>query len=112
MGKTRNIRSVFPLKDKNGYKSYVIFKRDYSWGTRYIGETKRNVEVSSIIQLKVQNHRHTEAMSTTVLHGLSIQMLHKLDMVSHRAINDIMQTPLEEVHVLFFSVCCIVFDSS
>ena len=43
--KTRNIRSLFPLKDKNDYKSRVIYKGDCSCGSRYIGETRRNVEV-------------------------------------------------------------------
>ena len=43
--KTRNIRSLFPLKDKNDYKSCVIFEGDYSCGSRYIGENKRNAEV-------------------------------------------------------------------
>ena len=43
--KTRNIRSLFPLKDKNDYKSCVIYKGDCSCGSRYIGETKRNAEV-------------------------------------------------------------------
>ena len=43
--KTRNIRSLFPLKDKNDYKSCVIYKRYCSCGSRYIGETKRNAEV-------------------------------------------------------------------
>ena len=33
-------------------------------------------------------------------------------MVSHRAINDIMQTPKKEVHFFFFLVCCIIFDCS
>ena len=33
-------------------------------------------------------------------------------MVSHRAINYIMQTPKKEVHFFFFSVCCIVFNCS
>ena len=33
-------------------------------------------------------------------------------MVSHRAINDIMQTPKKEVHFFFFSVCSIVFNCS
>ena len=33
-------------------------------------------------------------------------------MVSHRAINGIMQTPKKEVHFFFFSVCCIVFNCS
>ena len=33
-------------------------------------------------------------------------------MVSHRAINDITQTPKNEVSFFFFSVCCIVFNCS
>ena len=33
-------------------------------------------------------------------------------MVSHRAINDITQTPKNEVNFFFFSVCCIVFNCS
>ena len=32
--------------------------------------------------------------------------------MSHRAIDDIMQTPKKEVHFFFFSVCCIVFNCS
>ena len=43
--KTRNIRSLFPLKDKNDYKSCVFYKGDCSYGSCYIGETKRNAEV-------------------------------------------------------------------
>ena len=43
--RTRNIRSLFPLKDKSDYKSCVIYKGDCSCGSRYIGETKRNAEV-------------------------------------------------------------------
>ena len=43
--KTRNIRSLFPLKDKNDYKSCVIHKGDCSCWSRYISETKRNAEV-------------------------------------------------------------------
>ena len=35
-----------------------------------------------------------------------------LEMVSHRAIDDIMQTRKKEVHFFFFSVCCIVFNCS
>ena len=35
-----------------------------------------------------------------------------LEMVSHRAIDDIMQTPKKEVHFFFFSACCIVFNCS
>ena len=33
MLKTRNIQSLFPLKDKNDYKSCVIYKVD-CWGSR------------------------------------------------------------------------------
>ena len=43
--KTRNIGSLFPLKDKNGYRLYVIYKGDCSCGSHYIGETKSNAEV-------------------------------------------------------------------
>ena len=43
--KTRNIWSLFPWKDKNDYKSCVIYKGDCSCWLRYIGETKRNAEV-------------------------------------------------------------------
>ena len=43
--RTRNIRSLFPLKDKSDYKSCVIYKGDYSCGLRYIGETRSNEEV-------------------------------------------------------------------
>ena len=45
MWKTRNIRSLFPLKDKNDYKSCAIYIGVCSCGSRYIGETKRNAEV-------------------------------------------------------------------
>ena len=43
--KTRNIRSLFPLKDKNDYKSCVNYKGDCFCGSCYFGETKRNAEV-------------------------------------------------------------------
>ena len=47
--KTRNIRSLFPLKDKKDYKSCAIFKDCFCGsrhiGSRHIGETKRNAEV-------------------------------------------------------------------
>ena len=35
-----------------------------------------------------------------------------LEIVSHRAIKDIMQTPKKEIHFFFSSVCCIVFNCS
>ena len=43
--KTRNIRSLFPLKGKNDYKLCVIYNWNCSCGSRYIGETKCNAEV-------------------------------------------------------------------
>ena len=54
---------MFPVKDKNGYKSCVIYKRNFSCGSRYIGESKRTVEDrwnehTVIIQLTIQNHRN------------------------------------------------------
>ena len=45
MWKTRNIQSLFSWKYKNDYKSCVIYKGGCSCGSRYIGDTKRNVEV-------------------------------------------------------------------
>ena len=41
--KTRNIRYLFLLKDKNDYKSCIIYKGDCSCGSPYIGETKRKL---------------------------------------------------------------------
>ena len=80
--KTRNIRSLFPLKDKNDYKSCVIYKGDCSCGSHYIGQTKYNAEVQwneHNSPIKVQNHQNTfEATSTTILQGLSFQMLQKI----------------------------------
>ena len=38
--KTKNIRSLLRLKDKNGYKLYIIYTGDCSCGSSYIGETK------------------------------------------------------------------------
>ena len=76
------MRSLFPLKDKNDYKSCVIYKGDCSCGSRYIGETKRNAEVrwnEHNNPIKVQNHQNTfEATSTPILHGLSFQKLPKM----------------------------------
>ena len=43
--KTRNIRSLFPSKDKSDYKSCVMYKGHCSCGSCYIGEAKRNAEV-------------------------------------------------------------------
>ena len=68
MWKTRNIRSLFPLKDKNDYKSCVIYEGDCSCGSSYIGETKRNVEV----------RWNENSNSTKSSNGPSFQMLQKM----------------------------------
>ena len=39
------MRSLFPLKAKNDYKSCVICEGDCCCGSRYIGKSKRNEEV-------------------------------------------------------------------
>ena len=80
--KTRNIRSLFPLKDKNDYKSCVIYKGDCFCGSRYIGETKRNAKVrwnEHNNPTKSSEHQNIfEATSSTILHGPSFQMLQKM----------------------------------
>ena len=43
--KTINIQSLYPLKDKNDYKSWVIYKRDCFCGSHFIDETTCNAEV-------------------------------------------------------------------
>ena len=43
MWKTKNVRSFFPLKDKNLHPLYKIYYGLCSCGEDYIGETKRNV---------------------------------------------------------------------
>ena len=68
MWKTRNTRSLFPLKDKNDYKSCVIYEGDCSCGSSYIGETKRNVEV----------RWNENSNSTKSSNGPSFQMLQKM----------------------------------
>ena len=42
---TRNIKSLFPLKDKVAHKSCVIYEGQCSCKLSYIGETKREGEV-------------------------------------------------------------------
>ena len=71
-----------------------------------------------IIQLKVQNHQNTfdETPTTVVSNAPKNAKTSKnmetvvLEMASHRAINDKMQTRKKEVHFFFFSVCYIVFN--
>ena len=42
---TRNIKSLFQLKDKVAHRSCVIYDGECSCKLSYIGETKRNREV-------------------------------------------------------------------
>ena len=74
--KTRNIPSLFPLKNKNSIKETVLVV--------HITLMKPNVMrkldgVNIMIQLRVQKHQNTfEATSTTILHRRSFQMLQKI----------------------------------
>ena len=43
--KTKQVKSLFPLKDKNIHPSCVVYKGTCSCGETYIGETKRNASV-------------------------------------------------------------------
>ncbi len=42
---TRQIKSLFSLKDKNLHKSQVIYEGECSCGENYVGGTMRNLEV-------------------------------------------------------------------
>ena len=42
---TRNIKSLFPLKDKVAHRSFGIYEGKCSFGLSCIGEAKRNSEV-------------------------------------------------------------------
>ena len=42
---TRQIKSLFSLKDKNLHKSHVIYEGERSCGENHVGETMRNLEV-------------------------------------------------------------------
>ena len=142
--KTRNIRSLFPLKDKNDYKSCVIYKGDCSCGSCYIGETKRNAEVrwnehnnptkssepSKHLPNNI-NHYFTWAVISNAPKDAKtrknleasyialwkpspneqkdFERLVLFRKLSHRAIDDIMQTPKKEGHFFFFSVCYVLF---
>ena len=43
--KTRQVKSLFPLKDRNPHPSCKIYEGECICGMKYIGETKRNVEI-------------------------------------------------------------------
>lgn len=60
--KTRNMPSLFPLKDKSSYKSCIFQKLNCSCDNHYIAETKHNAEVTwhgmnIKIQLNVQSYQ-------------------------------------------------------
>ena len=74
--KTRNIRSLFPLKVKNDYKSCLIYNIEIALVVHVAlvkPDVMQKLDVMNIImQLNVQNHQNTfEATSTTILHWLS-----------------------------------------
>ena len=133
---TRNIWSLFPLKDKNDCKSCVIYKGECSCGSRYIGEIKRNAEArwnernnptKSSEQSKHLpsniNHYFTWAVISNALKIAKTRKHHLLlcgnlilmtkrtlkdwfylEIMSHIAINDIMQTPKKEVFFFLLSL--------
>ena len=78
MWETRNIQSLFSLKDKNDYKLCIIYKGIIV--AVHVTLVKQKLDLMNIIiQLKVQNHQNAfEATSTTILHGLLFQMLQKM----------------------------------
>ena len=80
--KTRNIRSLFPLNDKNDYKSCIIYKGDCSSGSRYIGEIKRNAEVrwneDNNPTKSLKPSKHLRSNINHYLHSLSFQMFQKM----------------------------------
>ena len=81
--KTRNIRSLFPLKDKKTFTNRVLSIKEIvlvGHATLVKPNEMRKLDgMNIIIQLKVQNHQNTfEATSTTILHGQSFQMLQKM----------------------------------
>ena len=84
--KTKNIQSLFPLKYKNDLKTiinHMLSTKEFILMV-HVSLGKPNVmqkldEINIIIQLKVQNHKNTfDVTSTTVLCGLSFQMLQQM----------------------------------
>ena len=142
--KIRNIWCLFPLKYKNDYKSCVIYKGDCSCSSRYIGETKLNVDVRwndhnnptknlepskhlrsnishyfswAVIWNAPENAKTRKNLKHHILLSGNLILTNKrtlkdkfyLEMVSHRAINYIMQTPKKEVHFFFFFFFVVLF---
>ena len=60
--KTRNLKSLFPLKDKDLHPACKIYGRIYSCESTYVGEIKRNVEV------RYSEHNNPSGKSETSKH--------------------------------------------
>ena len=82
MWQTRNMQSLFPLKEKKIINRVLSIKEFVL--VVHLTLVKPNVMqkldgMNIIIQLKVQNHQYTfDVTSTTILHGLSFQMFQKI----------------------------------
>ena len=61
-------------------------------------KTRKNLEASYIALWKPDLNKQKD--------------IERLEIVSHKDINDIKQTPKKKVHFFFFSVCFIVFNCS
>ena len=61
---------------------------------------------------RTQKHHILLAGNLILMNKITLKDQFYLEMVSHRAISDIMQTPKKEVHFFFFSVWCTVFNCS
>ena len=70
---TRNIRSLFQLKDKVTHISHVIYEGACSCGNSYIGETKRNFEI------RKREHENIFTKSTEVAKHLSNNLGHSVN---------------------------------
>ena len=60
--KTRNLRSLFPIKDCVLHPACKVYKGVCSCGATYVGETKRNVEV------RFAEHNHPNGKSEPSKH--------------------------------------------
>ena len=60
--KTRNVKSLFSLKDKDLHPACKIYKGICSCESTYVGETKRNVEV------RYSEHNHPSGKSEPSKH--------------------------------------------
>ena len=68
---TRKVKSLFSLKDKNPYRSCVIYEGIFNCGENYIGETVRNALV------RLNEHEDPKKDSEPAKH-LQVKEEHKL----------------------------------